>query len=97
MKQLLPMFELADNISEQASFDALGYIGNELNKIYIEPVLMTKNKFEYEIKNYWTKIDLKDITGRLYDIDGHIEHHNDDLKTHSNEIFDLCGSIDKLQ
>lgn len=68
--------------------------------MYIEPyteVMLTKNKFEYEIQNYVTKTDLKDVTGRLYDIDKHIEEIDNEILSHSNLISGLFGTISELK
>lgn len=58
LQQLLPIFEITDNMSDNSIFSAMEYIGHEVYQTYIQNVIDThvsKDMFWREMESYMTK------------------------------------------
>ena len=68
MKQLMPVFEIANDMSDNSVFNIVEYIWTKLYETYLPDVLdskVSKSLFDYEIDKYITKDEAKQYDDKI--------------------------------
>jgi ribosomal protein L12E/L44/L45/RPP1/RPP2 len=68
LKQLLPIFEITDNMSDASIFSVIEYIGQEIHNNHLQKIIdetLHVQMFEERIKQYATKVEALELDEKI--------------------------------
>jgi len=100
LKQLLPLFEITDKMSDSNVFSAIEYIGQEIHQLHLQKIIdetVSVEDFNRTLSLYSTKIDVDEVLTQVSSQQGALVDLRNDTQSHNQTILNQSSLINIIE